>query len=91
MNYLKMSDVLNLPVDPNKLEVYGYDSTTPLAEVERYVAHAVNVHDDLVTKYQGLLQDVEDIQNLLLHEPDAVIAANQTEDLVRLAIARTKI
>ena len=60
MNYLKMSDVLNLPVDPNKLEVYGYDSTTPLAEVERYVAHAINVHDDLVTKHQDLLQGTAD-------------------------------
>ena len=60
MNYLKMSHVLNLPVDPNKLEVYGYDSTTPLAEVERYVAHAINVHDDLVAKYQGPLQGTAD-------------------------------
>ena len=57
--YLKMSDVFNLPVRHETLEVYCKESIVSLEDTERKTAHAINSHDELVEMNKELLKTLK--------------------------------
>lgn len=53
----RMSDVFELPVDHNKLEVYGCNHAATYSEAEIHAAHAINHVDALADALFAMLVD----------------------------------